>query len=213
MTHDGAVAPRFDEVWLARHGETEWNVCGRRQGRLDSALTARGQRQARQLSTTMAAVARGGSCAGTVPIDSLWSSPLGRCRETAGIIGAALELPVRVLDDLAEIDHGDFAGLTTAEIDRRWPGVLSERAADKYRWRFPGGESYRDAAARASSALGAVATAGAQRPLIVTHAMVGRMVIALATGGDPSDCLNQTVDQGTAFRLGADGSIEARTAG
>ncbi|WP_329003513.1 histidine phosphatase family protein [Kribbella sp. NBC_00709] len=114
-------------VYLARHGQTEWNVAGRRQGRLDSPLTDLGLRQA----------ARNADLLSTESIDAVFASPLGRAHRTASIIGSALGLTVEVLDDLAEIDHGSWSGLTSAEIDAGWPGLRAAREQDKYGFRFP----------------------------------------------------------------------------
>ena len=81
-----------------------------------------------------------------LPIDAVFSSPLGRAMTTAQVYAAALGLPVVTVDELAEIHHGAMAGLRADEVEAAFPGELSRRAADKYRWRFPGdgGESYAD---------------------------------------------------------------------
>ncbi|MGW6281138.1 histidine phosphatase family protein [Kribbella sp. NPDC055071] len=154
----------FDVVYLARHGQTEWNVEGRRQGRLDSPLTALGLLQARRNADLLR----------DEGIDALFCSPLGRARRTAEIFGSRLGLPVRVLDDLAEVAHGAWSGLTSGEIDAGWPGQRAARDRDKYGFRFPDGESYADADVRAGRALAQVAGA---RPLVVSHEMIGRMLL------------------------------------
>jgi broad specificity phosphatase PhoE len=66
-------------VLLARHGQTEWNALGRRQGQLDSPLTAAGVEQAHRHAKTVAV--RG--------IDGIFTSPLGRALTTAEIIAGA----------------------------------------------------------------------------------------------------------------------------
>jgi probable phosphoglycerate mutase len=71
-------------VLLARHGQTEWNVLGRRQGQLDSPLTAAGWDHARRHAKTLA----------PQDIDAIFTSPLGRASTTADIIGEALGVPV-----------------------------------------------------------------------------------------------------------------------
>ena len=69
--------------------------------------------------------------------------------------------------------------LTTADEQhaRAIAGELGRRAAHKRTWRFPDGESYAGAEARARDALHDVAHAGAAPPLLVTHEMVGRMLL------------------------------------
>jgi broad specificity phosphatase PhoE len=158
----------FGRVLVARHGQTQWNRLGRRQGQLDSPLTHLGLRQAEQLARVVARLD------GT---DGVFASPLGRAARTAAGCGEMLGLPVTVVEDLTEVDHGTMAGLTAIETEARFPGELSRREQDKYRWRFPGGESYADADARASRALSRIAGYRVRYPLIVSHEMIGRMLM------------------------------------
>jgi broad specificity phosphatase PhoE len=169
----------MEEVFLARHGETEWNRAGRRQGQLDSPLTGAALAQARRLAST----ARG------LRVDALFASPLGRSANTAAIFSEALGLPVTVLDQLQEVHHGKMAGLTDDEIEQAFPAEWSRRSFEKYLWRFPGGESYSDADRRALSALADIAATGAQRPLIVSHDMIGRMLRRQLLGLSPDEAL------------------------
>jgi broad specificity phosphatase PhoE len=171
----------FEEVLLARHGETEWNVSGRRQGRLDSPLTARGLAQAHRVADGLTGR----------PVDAVFASPLGRATATAGVCAARFGAPVAEIADLAEIDHGRMSGLTNAEIIRRFPGAAARRATDKYRTRFPGGESYADADLRAAAALEYIAGTGARHPLIVSHEMVGRMLLRNLLGLAPGEALRR----------------------
>jgi probable phosphoglycerate mutase len=80
----------FERVILVRHGETEWNRLGRRQGQLDSPLTSEGERHARAVASLVASTA----------VDSIFSSPLGRAHRSALIIAAKVGRPVRVLEAL-----------------------------------------------------------------------------------------------------------------
>lgn len=153
----------FDRVLLVRHGQTEWNLVGRRQGQLDSPLTAAGVAQAHRTASFVTG-------------DAIFTSPLGRACTTARIIASATGLSVTVTAGLAEVDHGDFAGLTNEDLARDHPTEARDRAADKYTWRFPNGESYADADARAARALVAIAER-TRRPVIVSHEMIGRMLV------------------------------------
>ncbi|HEY3561810.1 MAG TPA: histidine phosphatase family protein [Kribbella sp.] len=184
-------------VYLARHGQTEWNVAGRRQGRLDSPLTPHGVEQANRNARLLAGEG----------IDAVFSSPLGRAHRTATVISSELGLPMLIADDLAEIDHGSWSGLTTTEIDARWPGERAAREQDKYTFRFPAGESYADAEVRAGRALAEIAQSGVRRPLVVSHEMIGRMLLRQlgvpeALGmRQPSDVVYRVQAGGTAERL------------
>ncbi|MDP6665957.1 MAG: histidine phosphatase family protein [Dehalococcoidia bacterium] len=93
---------------LIRHGETDWNVENRRQGRNDRPLNARGATQARLVTDHVKAA---------FDIKKLWSSPLQRCASTAALLGT----PVSTSDLLVEIDYGDWEGMLESEIDVRYP--------------------------------------------------------------------------------------------
>ncbi|MER7248464.1 histidine phosphatase family protein [Kribbella sp. NPDC000426] len=185
-------------IYLARHGQTEWNVAGRRQGRLDSPLTDLGLQQAGQNAVLLS----------DEGIDAAFASPLERAERTASIIGSTLGLGVTVLDELAEIDHGLWSGLTSLEIDAGWPGQRGVRERDKYEFRFPSGESYADGDVRAGRALAEVARRGVRRPLLVSHEMIGRMLLRQL--GVP-DALGTRQPSDVVYRVQADGTVERLT--
>jgi broad specificity phosphatase PhoE len=187
----------FEAVYLARHGQTEWNVEARKQGRLDSPLTPRG----------LAQVRRSAELVHREPVDAIYASPLGRAYTTGEVFATALGLPLHVLDDLSELDHGEWSGLTAQEIEEGWPGQLSVRQRRKYDYRFPGGESYADADVRAGRALAEIARSGARRPLLVSHEMIGRMLLQQLGVGEvlrlrqPSDVVYRVSSSGEVSRL------------
>jgi broad specificity phosphatase PhoE len=184
----------WDAVFLARHGQTQWNLQRRRQGRLDSALTPNGVAQAHRHASTLQG--RG--------IDGIFVSPLGRAVATARIISNALGLEIEVIDELAELDHGQFSGLIDDQIDAQFPGERQRRATDKYQWRFPGGESYADTETRAAKALHQVSQTPAKQPLIVSHEMIGRMLQRHLLGLDPQAALTRPHPHDVIFQIDPD---------
>jgi probable phosphoglycerate mutase len=98
------------EVWLIRHGETDWSAEGRHTGRTDVALTEGGRRQAEQLRQRLS----------HHPFSLVLTSPLRRARDTCNIAGFA----DRALEDadLCEWDYGSYEGRTSAEIRTEHPG-------------------------------------------------------------------------------------------
>lgn len=92
------------EVWLARHGETEWSIAKRHTGRTDLPLTQHGHQQARLLRPALA----GQEFARVI------CSPLLRARQTCEEAGLLDRAELR--DELMEWDYGDYEGMTTAEI-------------------------------------------------------------------------------------------------
>jgi probable phosphoglycerate mutase len=182
-------------TYLARHGQTEWNLAGRRQGRLDSPLTTLGELQARQNAGLLR----------SADVGTIFCSPLGRARRTAELIAEVVGLPVQVIDGLAELDHGEWSGLTSAEIDAGWPGQRDARAAAKYTFRFPGGESYADADVRIGQVLAGIDTRGA---LLVSHEMVGRLLVRRLAGLDVDAAMQRDHPSDVVFRVGDNGRID-----
>jgi broad specificity phosphatase PhoE len=189
---DSAVpALPVQEIFLARHGETEWNLVGRRQGQLDAPLTPAGREEVERMADRLRAF----------PIDGIFSSPLGRSMASALVYAEAFGLPVVTVDELAEIHHGAMAGLSGEEIETAFPGEMSRRAADKYRWRFPEGESYADGDGRAAAALRLVECSESVRPLLVSHEMIGRMLLRNLLGLTPDEALAHGHPHGVVYRI------------
>ena len=178
--------PTFDSVFLIRHGQTTWNVQHRHQGRLDSPLTDVGQAQAVSIGIFLAHQS----------VDYLACSPKGRALTTANIAAQYSGLSVVQLRDLQEIDQGEWSGLTDLEIDSVFPGARSTRTANKYRWRFPAGESYEDADRRAAAALSLIASAGVKRPALVTHEMISMLLTRNLVGQSIEDGMENRLAHG-----------------
>ncbi len=189
-------------IYLVRHGETEWNRVGRQQGRLDSPLTTVGVRQARSIATRLRSL---------IEPDQefcIETSPLGRARRTASIIGEALGADTKklvVTAQLIEHDWGAWQGLTFAEIEDEFPGALAKRDADKWTFPVPGGESYAAISERAESWLshdhrGSVIVA-------VTHEMLSRTIQGAYLRLPPGQVLRRSHSQGRILVL-HDGVID-----
>jgi len=103
--------------------------------------------------------------------------------------------------ELAEVDHGQMAGLISSDIERLFPGELGRRDSDKYHWRFPGGESYADADQRSATALARIARSGARRPLVISHEMIGRMLRRHLVGADPVTALSWNQPHDVVYRI------------
>ena len=136
-------------VYYIRHGETDWNVAGRLQGRRDVPINARGRAQARHSGEILRDlfVRDDRDPAG---LDYV-SSPLGRARQTMEIARAALGLdPAAYAIDvrLAEIAFGDWEGCTIAQLHTRDPQGIAAREHDKFHFLPPNGESYEMVTAR-----------------------------------------------------------------
>lgn len=109
VTTHGQSEEREDQLWLVRHGETEWSKSGKHTSRTDLPLTGDGERTAASLKERLA----------DHQFDLVLTSPRQRARRTAELAG----FPDAVVDaDLVEWDYGDYEGVTTAEIRETVPG-------------------------------------------------------------------------------------------
>ncbi len=172
-------------LYLARHGETDWNAAGRWQGHTDVPLNEVGRAQARALAESL----RGHPLAGVV------SSDLQRAHETGRIVATALGLDVAYVDaDLRERAFGVFEGLTREECETQHAEAWRLWLAEK---RAPGGaEDQAALTVRMVAALGRVVERLAKdgaHPLVVTHGGALRAVVAAATGSLPPMVANGAV--------------------
>lgn len=161
------------ELWIIRHGETEWSSNGRHTSHTELELTGHGEEVARGLVDRLAGV----------EFAQVLTSPRQRARRTAELAG----FPDAVVDaDLTEWDYGDYEGLTTPEIRESVPGwtVWSKPC--------PGGES----AAQVSARMDRVVTRARATPgatLVFSHGHASRALAAR--------WLEQPVQEGRLFKL------------
>jgi probable phosphoglycerate mutase len=150
--------PESSEVWIVRHGETEWSKSGRHTGTTDLPLTEKGERDALRLAPTLAGV----------HFDLILCSPRQRARRTAELAGIR---DLEITDGLAEWDYGDYEGRTRIDIQ-----------ADRPDWSVwvdgcPGGESPDQVARRVDGVIARVQeTAG--RALLFAHGHILRSLAA-----------------------------------
>lgn len=146
-------------VYLVRHGETEWSLTGQHTGRTDIPLTARGERDARNLGERL----RGRTFA------KVFVSPRLRARQTCELAGLA---DVAIVDpELAEWDYGDYEGLKTVEIRERNPGWFLFRDG------CPGGESVEQVESRADRVIARLRSVGGDAA-VFSHGHMTRVLAA-----------------------------------
>lgn len=147
-------------VYLTRHGQTHFNMEDRIGG--DSSLTRHGKEYARRLAAYFNPVE---------PV--IFTSAKVRTIETA----AFLDGEKRALPELNEINSGVCDGMTYEEIRDRYPEIHDGRNGDKFNFRYPGGESYRDLIRRVS---GAVVEIESQKDdvLVIAHRAVNRCLFS-----------------------------------
>lgn len=177
---DGELRPLLH---LVRHGATEWSASGQHTSRTDIALTADGERQARNLAPTLEGL----------NVAAVLCSPMQRARRTCELAG--LSNRAEVDDDLREWDYGDYEGVTTATIRTTVPGWTVWTGT------CPGGETIAEVAARADRLIERVrATAG--DTIVFAHGHILRVVAARWCELDPIEGRRFVLDPATLSTLG-----------
>lgn len=130
-------------IYLARHGQTAYNLEGRFQGWGDVPLDQTGREQARQLALAVAEVE---------PL-RLVSSNIARALETAMIVSELIGLEPQIDPRFAETETGDWTDRSFADVAAEDPEAFSNFVELKADWGFPGGESFATQAARVAAGL------------------------------------------------------------
>ncbi len=165
------------KVFLVRHGETAWTRERRFTGWSDVPLTDRGHAQAE-------AVAR--ALAGTGPA-AVYASPLERARTFAEIIAKPHRLDVTIQDAFREMGFGAWEGLTRDDIESRFPDAFVTWRDAPHMVTGHQGELLSGVADRVTAGLEAMraAHAGGASVILVTHAVVVRLIVLQALGLGP----------------------------
>jgi broad specificity phosphatase PhoE len=156
-------------ILLLRHAATAWTVTGQHTGRTDLPLTETGEAEARATAPLFA------DLLGKERLVAIYSSPRHRVRRTVELVVGRTDV---VTDDaLAEVDYGDFEGLTPAQIQERAPGW--------WLWRdgCPGGESVDAVVARVDAFIARLSAAHREGTvLIASHGHLSRAFTARLLG-------------------------------
>ena len=160
-------------VLLVRHGQTKSNVTGFYMGWSDEDIDDVGYPQVHSLSSRLA----------SLPIASVYSSPLQRTCTTAVILAKPHGLEVEVSDDLIELRLGDWEGLHMDEIRQRWPEIWQQSRIDPSDITLPNGESYQQVTERAVQMFDKIVAANQDKQaVIVTHEIVVKVIVAHVLG-------------------------------
>jgi broad specificity phosphatase PhoE len=162
-------------LYLARHGATELTAEDRFSGSVGVDLSEEGRRQAERLGERLRVAA----------LTAIYCSPLSRTVETANIIASSCALPITTRDDLREISHGRWEGLTRAEVEGRYADEYAAWEEDPFTFAPEGGESGVAVLARALPEVRRIVTAHAGGcVLVVSHKATIRLLISSLLGFD-----------------------------
>lgn len=178
--------PQFPELYVLRHGETEWNRELRSQGTLDSPLTQQGQDHARAQGVILDRL--------NIRHLPCFGSPQGRAVHTAQLAGLDPVLDPR----LAEVNMGDGQGMLRSDIAAKWPdcGPTDE---NPFGWDFcvPNAETTDHMVARVTAFLSELT----EPSIIVTHGITSRFLRGVYLGLDLAGMRALTIEQGRIYHL------------
>ena len=198
MVPRASVAPEAQangslRLYIARHGETDWNVLHRLQGWTDRPLNETGRRQAGELAGTLTGIR----------LDAIYSSTLSRSRDTATTV-AAKTMTVKSLDGLRERNYGHFQGGsdTAAEYVKRM-NVWDDRLDD--------GESLNQLMTRAKDSLAQIRREHpAGNVLIVAHRITNQTILRALLDLTPEQAVKITQDNDEVYLVELDPGAKPR---
>jgi broad specificity phosphatase PhoE len=178
------------DIWLCRHGETEWSRVGRHTSRTDLPLTPPGLEEARRLASRLS----------DVKFDLVLTSPLRRAADTAALAG----FPDAIREPAAsEWDYGEYEGWTTADIRKEVPGWTVWTDAS------PGGETADQVGARADRVIDRVRREAPTRALLFSHAHFLRVLAARWIDLPATSGARLLLDTGSVSLLGWEREVRA----
>ncbi|SHI44466.1 histidine phosphatase family protein [Lutispora thermophila] len=180
------------KLYITRHGQTEWNLERRLQGRMDSKLTPLGEIQAQWLGERLK----------DEKIDVIISSSSGRTIATAENIRGKREIEIIPNDNLREIYLGQWEGMLYTEVERQWP------EEHKNFWNFPhlykpiNGETFSQVIDRVGNEIEKIITQYKDKSvLIVTHAIALKGIISYIEKKDLKDFWSGAFMQPTCLNI------------
>lgn len=163
------------QLFLLRHGQTDFSRANRFCGEIDPPLNSVGLRMADALAAAH----------GHDPWTAIYCSPRTRALQTATPLSQAARVPIQVDDGLREIAYGDWEGLTHDEAVARYPEAYEYWANDPASHGTPGGETAFMVAARATPVIGRLRERYASgRVLVVSHKATLRVIVCSLLGMD-----------------------------
>ena len=180
------------EIILVRHGQTEWNATEKFRGRLDILLNETGMKQAELLGNYLV----------EEKIDIVYSSPLKRAVDTAKVIADRQNLEVNAIENINEINFGDWQGVSREEVKTSYPELYRDWRDTPEQVRMPGGESLEEVRARAMPFIeDAIMRCGEGKLVFVSHRVVVKVIICALLGLDNSHFWNFRIDTGGLTRF------------
>jgi broad specificity phosphatase PhoE len=160
-------------IYLVRHGQTEWNRELRFRGRADIPLDENGCKQASAISDAL--MDKG--------INTIYTSPLRRSIETARPIAAVFHLEIENLQELIDINYGEWEGLAYDEVRQRYANLYRKWEERPDLVKFPNGESLEEVRRRSFAAFMEVVEKNSGNSiLIIPHRVINKVLLCALLG-------------------------------
>jgi len=178
------------KIFLVRHGQIDYGKEKRYIGIIDIPLSNAGIGQAQRLREFFSGM----------ELEKAFTSPLTRCLQTTGILLQGSNTDTVVLNELKEINMGEWENQTIDFIKERFPEMYAKRGANLDSFIPPGGESFEHLQKRVMPAFENIVANTAGNILIVGHAGVNRVILSKLVGlplqdifkiHQPYGCINQ----------------------
>lgn len=179
LTND--TEPR--RIILARHGQTEWNLQYRFQGRTNVKLTETGKRQAHALASRLS----------SWPVEVVYTSPLDRAYYTASAIAERHNLTAQILPDLEEIYFAGWEGESISNLEKEQHTAFAAWRSDPFFYPPAGAETWEKLYARISRAVKIFLGGDYKRIVVVSHGGIMRALYAVFVGLNPHKVWNMEV--------------------
>jgi broad specificity phosphatase PhoE len=161
------------EIYIARHGQSEWNQFNRIQGQTNTRLSPQGVQQSQDLCRAL----------GDRDLTEIFSSRLERSIQTAQPLSSQLRIPIQSTELLNELAFGGMEGKYLRDLDEEDQRVWDWWMADPIRRRIPGGESYQDLLGRIRIFLDDLSRIkGGRTILIVGHLRANQVLLGCLAG-------------------------------
>lgn len=165
------------QIYLVRHGQTQWNREEIFRGTADIPLNESGIREAHLAAESLKERA----------IKAVFSSPLARAKQTAEAIAGLHGLEVRIIEGLKDLCFGEWQGVSHQAVRERYPELFRQWLREPHRVTFPGGESLGAIQSRAVEAVKKVVLKHPEETIVmVSHRVVNRALICGLVGIDLS---------------------------
>ena len=162
---------------LVRHGQTEWNKFERFRGRVDIDLDDTGLKQADAAAEKIA----------RLEVKTIYSSPLKRAMTTAQIIAHPLGLEVQPLEEINDMDFGQWHGLSISEVREQYPELFALWRLHPERLEIPEGETLEQVRSRVAACIDELAAKhDGEIVALVSHRVVCKVLLCHLLGLDNS---------------------------